>query len=219
MQKKSPVPKNRRNFGYWRKKSWILPKRAGPRWNFNVGRPGRNTGNAPILAAADRRVSGLLIVGQLQLIKHVEYQAKDHSGDAGQHHTGELDVSKVHLNAGESGDEDHGSQGLVPVFAVVHLGIHQDPQAGGADHSIKQEGDPADDRAGDGLDQGRQLSDEGADDGKYGRAGDDLDAVYLGDGHNADVLPIGGGGNGADETGQHGGEIISEQTAVESRFL
>ena len=66
MQKKSPVPKNRRNFGYWRKKSWILPKRAGPRWNFNVGRPGRNTGNAPILAAADRRVSGLLIVGQLQ---------------------------------------------------------------------------------------------------------------------------------------------------------
>ena len=163
--------------------------------------------------------SGLLIVGQLQLIKHVKYQAKDHSGDAGQHHTGELDVSKVHLNAGEAGNEDHGSQGLVPVFAVVHLGIHQDPQAGGADHSIKQEGDPADDRAGDGLDQGRQLSDEGADDGKYGRAGDDLDAVYLGDGHNADVLPIGGGGNGADETRQHGGEIISEQTAVESRFL
>ena len=130
-----------------------------------------------------------------------------------------LGVSKVHLNAGEAGNEDHGSQGLVPVLAVVHLGIHQDPQAGGADHSIKQEGDPADDRAGDGLDQGRQLSDEGADDGKYGRAGDDLDAVYLGDGHNADVLPIGGGGNGADETGQHGGEIISEQTAVESRFL
>ena len=50
-----------------------------------------------------------LIVGQLQLIKHVEYQAKDHSGDAGQHHTGELDVSKVHLNAGEAGNEDHGS--------------------------------------------------------------------------------------------------------------
>ena len=49
--------------------------------------------------------------------------------------------------------------------------------------------------------------------------GDDLDTVYLGNGHNADVFPIGGGGNGADETGQHGGEIISEQTAVESRFL
>lgn len=136
-------------------KFWVLEKKvldpaqtAGPRWNFNVGRPGRNTGNAPILAAADRRVFGLLIVGQLQLIKHVEYQAKDHSGDAGQHHTGELDVSKVHLNAGEAGNEDHGSQGLVPVLAVVHLGIHQDPQAGGADHSIKQEGDPADDRAG-----------------------------------------------------------------------
>ena len=66
----------------------------------------------------------------------------------------------------------------------------------------------------------RQHSEhEGADDGKYGCAGDDLDAVYLGDGHNADVLTIGGGGNGADETGQHGGEVISEQAAVESRLL
>ena len=49
--------------------------------------------------------SGLLIVGQLQLIKHVEYQAKDHSGDAGQHHTGKLHISKLHGNSRQSCDK------------------------------------------------------------------------------------------------------------------
>lgn len=48
----SLIPRNPGFFEQKSPKSWILPKRAGPRWNSNAGRLGRNTGNAPILASA-----------------------------------------------------------------------------------------------------------------------------------------------------------------------
>ena len=47
------------------------------------------------------------------------------------------------------------SQGLVSVFAVVDLGVDQNTETGGSDHTVEQEGDSADDRSRDRLDQGR----------------------------------------------------------------
>lgn len=103
----SLIPRNLGFFEQKSPKSWILPKRAGPRWNSNAGRLGRNTGNAPgpggrrritgrpqpwkipsrtafavpVLEARSRSwrqsagtAFGLLIVGQLHLIKHIEHQ-------------------------------------------------------------------------------------------------------------------------------------------------
>ena len=54
----------------------------------------------------------------------------------------------------------------------------------------------AHDRHGDGLDDRRELADEGQHDGDHGRAADDPDRVDAGDGHDADVLAVGGGGHG-----------------------
>ena len=97
----------------------------------------------------------LLIIRQLHFIKRIEDQAQDHADHAGKNHTGELDVSEVYLDPGETGDKDHGGQGLVAVLAVIDFGVNEDPEAGGSDHTVEQEGDSADDRSRDRLDQGR----------------------------------------------------------------
>ena len=78
-----------------------------------------------------------LIVRQIHPVEHIEYKTQDHTGDAGQNHAGELHVAEVYLDSGQTGDKDDGSQGLVAVYAVVHLGIHQNPQAGGSDHTVE----------------------------------------------------------------------------------
>ena len=67
----------------------------------------------------------------------------------------ELYIAEIHLDPGEAGYKDHGSQGLVSVFAVVDLGVDQNTETGGSDHTVEQEGDSADDRSRDRLDQGR----------------------------------------------------------------
>ena len=65
---------------------------------------------------------------------------------------GELDAADLEGDSRQACHENDTGQGLVAVFAVIHLGVHQDAQAGGADHTVKQEGDSADHRPGNGLD-------------------------------------------------------------------
>ena len=50
-------------------------------------------------------------------------------------------------------------------------------------------------------------------------SGDDLNAVNLCDSHNADVFTVSGRRNGTDETGYHGGEVVTEDAAVKSRLF
>ena len=59
-------------------------------------------------------------------------------------------------HARKAGDEDDRSERHIAVFAVIDLIIHEDAQAGGADHAVQQERNTADDRAGNGLDEGSQ---------------------------------------------------------------
>ena len=44
-------------------------------------------------------------------------------------------------------------------------------------------------------------------------------AVNLCDSHNADVFTVSGRRNGTDETGYHGGEVVTEDAAVKSRLF
>ena len=48
---------------------------------------------------------------------------------------------------------------------------------------------------------------------------DNLNAVNLCDSHNADVFTVSSRWNGTDETGYHGGEVVTEDAAVKSRIL
>src|SRR5699024_9347076 len=64
-----------------------------------------------------------------------------------------------------------------------------------------------------------QGAHEGHEEGDDGGAGDDLDGVDAGDGHDADVLAVGGGGHRAHEAGDGGGQVVAQQGAVEARVL
>ena len=46
-----------------------------------------------------------------------------------------------------------------------------------------------------------------------------MEITNLCDSHNADVLTVGGRRYGADETGYHGGEVVTKDAAVKSRIL
>lgn len=95
----------------------------------------------------------------MQTIENVEQDAEHHAHHAGQHHALELDLADVHADAGKADDEDDSGHDDVAVFAEIHLGIHQDPQAGRADHAVQQDRDAAHNRAGgcsgSGLQRGR----------------------------------------------------------------
>ena len=159
------------------------------------------------------------VVGELCSVESMEHEAHDHCDDGGEGHAGQRYIAERQGHAGQAGDEDDRRQDHVAVLAVINVVVDQNTQTGGADHAVQQEGDAADDRAGDGLDQGGERADERADDGDDCRAADDAHRVDLGDRHNADVLAVGGGRDRTDEAGDHGREVICEQRAVQAGVL
>ena len=159
------------------------------------------------------------VVGELCFVESMEHEAHDHCDDGGEGHAGQRYIAERQGHAGQAGDEDDRRQDHVAVLAVIDVVVDQNAQTGGADHAVQQEGDAADDRAGDGLDEGGERADERADDGDDCRAADDAHRVDLGDRHNADVLAVGGGRDRTDEAGDHGREVIREQRAVQAGVL
>ena len=159
------------------------------------------------------------VVGELCSVESMEHEAHDHCDDGGEGHAGQRYIAERQGHAGQAGDEDDRRQDHVAVLAVIDVVVDQNAQTGGADHAVQQEGDAADDRAGDGLDEGGERADERADDGDDCRAADDAHRVDLGDRHNADVLAVGGGRDRTDEAGDHGREVIREQRAVQAGVL
>ena len=135
----------------------------------------------------------LRVVGELCSVESMEHEAHDHCDDGGEGHAGQRYIAERQGHAGQAGDENDRRQDHVAVLAVINVVVDQNAQTGGADHAVQQEGDAADDRAGDGLDEGGERADERADDGDDCRAADDAHRVDLGDRHNADVLAVGGG--------------------------
>lgn len=155
-----------------------------------------------------RRLFLLVIVGEMEVVQNVQEQSHGHAHDGSQTHSGQLDRSDLDIRAGESGDEDDRGQGKVAGTRVVDFFIHHEPDAGGRDHAVEQEAYAAHDRRRDGLNQTGRLADEGQTDREHRRASDDPDAVNLCDRHDADVLTVGRGRNGAAETGQRRGDSV-----------
>lgn len=73
-------------------------------------------------------------------------------------------------SATQAYDENHGGQDQVRGLGVINLCFDQHADARGGDDAEEQDADAAHDRSGDGLDESRELADEGQDDGDDGRA-------------------------------------------------
>jgi len=159
------------------------------------------------------------VVGPVHPVEDVKQQAQEHAHDAREHHAFQFHRPDLKADPGKAGDKDDGRHHDIAVPAEIHLGIHQNPQAGSADHPVEQEGDPADHGAGDGADQGGELADERAEDGDDGRAADDPDAVNLRHRHHADIFAVGRRRHGTDQPGNHGGDAVAQQGAVKTGVL
>ena len=81
--------------------------------------------------------------------------------------------------------------------AVIHFSVYQNTNTGCSNHTVKQEGNTADNRTGYGADKGGELADEGAHNGQHSCSRNHAHAVYTGDCHDSDILAIGGGGHRA----------------------
>ena len=161
----------------------------------------------------------LLVIGKAGSVDDVEDQAESDAYNGGKAHARELDFSDLNKGAGKACYKDYRRQGQVASPAVIYLFIHQQAQSRCGDHSVKEEADAAHYGSGDGLDQGGGFAYEGQQDGENGGASDDPHAVYLCYGHNADVLAVCCGRNGAEETGKGGGNAVAEQRSVETGIL
>ena len=155
----------------------------------------------------------------MQLIERIEHEAHDHADDSGEGHAGQRHITQRQRHAGQAGNENNRGQDHIAVLAVIHMIINQNTQTGGADHAVQQERDTADDRTRNRLDKGCQRADERADNAQHSRAADNAHGVHLGDGHNTDVLAVGGGRHRADKAGDHGREVIREQRTVQTGIL
>ena len=155
----------------------------------------------------------------MQLIERIEHEAHDHADDSGEGHAGQRHITQRQRHAGQAGNENNRGQDHIAVLAVIHMIINQNTQTGGADHAVQQERDTADDRTRNRLDKGCQRADERADNAQHSRAADNAHGVHLGDGHNTDVLAVGGGRHRADKAGNHGREVIREQRTVQTGIL
>ena len=132
---------------------------------------------------------------------------------------GRLTVDEVMDVIRESGDEDHRGHRHIPRFSVIHPRFHEDADPRRSDHPVEQEGNPSDDRTGYRVDQRRHLSDKGTDDGQHCRAPDHIYTVYFCHCHDPDIFSVSRSRHGADQAGDHRGEIIRKQRTVEPRIF
>src|SRR5208282_2904415 len=127
-----------------------------------------------------------------------DQQADDDGHQGGQGHALEFHGAQGDLGAADPHHEGDGGEDHVAGLGVVHLLLQDHADAGGGDDAEQQQEDPAHDRHRDAADQGADLADEGDGDGDDRGPADDPDAEHPGDGHDPDVLAVGGVGGGPD---------------------
>ena len=156
------------------------------------------------------------VIHQTIFIKEMEQQAEDHTDQSRKGHPFQGNAAQLNGYAGQTNDQNNRGKYGISGSVIVYFGIHQNTQTGGADHTIQQEGDAADDSAGDGVDQGSQLADEGTAQGHNCRAADDVDAVNLCHSHNTDVFAVSCGRHGTDAGGEEAGEVIRKEGTMQT---
>src|SRR5512133_883030 len=162
---------------------------------------------------------GFGVVAEAQVVEAPEDQAQDDGHHGAQRHAAELHRAELHGRAADAADEHYRGEDQVAGLGVVDLLFDEHADARGGDNAEEQDADAAHDGHGDAPDEGRQLAGEGHQDGDDGGAADDPHAVDLGDGHDADVLAVGGVGGGAHQARQHVGDAVAQQGAVQAGIL
>ncbi len=66
-------------------------------------------------------------------------------------------VAKIQGDSGKAYDKDYRSQCQVTGFAVINLIVYEHTETGSSDHSVQQEGDSADNRSRNRVDQGSKV--------------------------------------------------------------
>ena len=121
--------------------------------------------------------------------------------------------------ATDSNHQNDGGDGEVPLVLVVNAAFHNGTQTAGGNQTVEQHGDAPHHWTGNGLDDGAELLDKGKDYSHNGGPTDDPHTVDLGDGHNADVLAVGGVGRSAPDGSPGGGQTVPQQGAVQAGIL
>ena len=155
----------------------------------------------------------------MDFFEEEEDEAHDHGDDRGQAHAFELDRSEDDSRAAEAGNHRDCRQDEVLRARVVDFLFDEHAQARSGDEAEEEDADAAHDRGRDGVDEGRNLADEGEEDSKDSSAADDPRAVDAGDGHDAHVFTIRRIRRRADEAGNDVGQAVGKERAVQARVL
>ena len=129
---------------------------------------------------------------------------------------GEGDVSACYgegnaVGKAEAADEDHSSDDQIAGFSEVHLIFHDVAHTYSGDHTVKDEGNTADDCSGDGVDQRIKLGGEGENDGVNGGNADYAGIVYTAESQYAGVFTVSGVGRTAEHAGKSGGNTTKQE--------
>ena len=153
------------------------------------------------------------------MLKQLEDQAHNDGDQCCQHHALHGKGTKGKLGTGQAYDHDNRGHDEVGGLAVIYLAFYQHADTAGGNYAKEQYADTAHNGNRYAVNQLAELTAEGKDDSKYGSTADNPGAVYLGDGHNADVFTIGGVGGGAGKAADDVGKTISKQGTGKSGIL
>lgn len=158
-------------------------------------------------------------VCQMGFIENEESQGGEDSYYGSQAHAFQLYRTEDDGGTGEAGDHGHCGEDQISGFRVVHSFFNEHTNTGCSDEAEEEDAHAAHNWGRNGVDESGDFADEGEQNGKASSTADDPSTIDAGHGHDAHVFAVGSIWCGTDAAGNHIGETVSEEGAMEPRVL
>ena len=180
------------------------------------------------LVVASAEVDGgvALLIGTELIVLAGQDGVHDDAHDGGNSQTGQADSHHADVEGDGTADivvldadgqaQDHGSDQNVTALGEVNLVFDHIADTDSGDHAVEHQGNTAHGSSGHSDDQSGELGAEGQDDGEVSGQTDDFGVEDLGQSQNAGVLTVGGIGGAAEQSGNGGGQTVTNQGLVQT---